>query len=373
MLHRGISGITSACVAAAAAITLFACSAPPPTSTVSDKGPGTGTGGDDGTFGDGKGDGKSPTNPDGTCASSVAKTAKGKVDIVFVIDDSGSMNDEMAQIRTNVNTFASKIGGTGLDYTVTFITRKARSATETGNVICVPPPLGGANCADNPPTFFHVDEDVGSNDSLELILSTMPRWSGHLRPEATKVFVEVTDDESDLPAASFDSQLLAKPGFGNATKRSYVFHSIISKPAGAAAPSSQKCGTAAGTSLEYQALSKLTGGIMDEVCKTNYAGVLDNIAKGIVESAGCELAYPSTETSDPNKLVVRVTPASGGPKTLTQVTDVSKCGTVTDAWYYDAPAKPTKIILCATTCTAATATASTKIEALVGCAGAAPK
>lgn len=370
MLHRGIK---SACVAVAAATVLFACSAPPPTSTATEKGAGTGNGGDDGTFGDGKNDGNGTTNPDGTCASSVAKTAKGKVDIVFVIDDSGSMDDEMAQIRTNVNTFASKIGSTGLDFTVTFITRKARSATETGNVICVPPPLGGANCGDNPPTFFHVDEDVGSNDSLELILSTLPRWSSHLRPEATKVFVEVTDDESDLPAMSFDSQLLAKPGFGTTTKRNYVFHSIISKPAGTASPSSQKCGTAAGSSLEYQTLSKLTNGIMDEVCKTNYAGVLDNIAKGIVESAGCELGYPSTETSDPNKLVVRVTPASGAAKTLTQVTDPSKCGTVADAWYYDVPAKPTKIILCATTCTSVTSAASTKVEALVGCAGAAPK
>jgi len=369
MLHRGIR---SACVAVAMTV-LYACSAPAPPVNASEDDPAKQGSGDDGTFGDRKGDGKGTTNPDGTCASSVAKTAKGKVDIVFVIDDSGSMDNEMAQIRTNVNTFASKIGSTGLDYTVTFITRKAKSAAETGNVICVPPPLGGANCGDKPPTFFHVDEDVGSNDSLELILSTLPRWSGHLRPEATKVFVEVTDDESDLAATSFDSQLLAKPGFGTATKRNYVFHSIISKPAGATAPSSQKCGTAAGSSLEYQALSKLTNGIMDEVCKTNYAGVLDNIAKGIAQSAGCELAYPSTETSDPNKLVVRVTPASGAPKTLTQVTDVSKCGTVADAWYYDVPAKPTKIILCATTCTSATATASTKVEALVGCAGAAPK
>ena len=61
-------------------------------------------------------------------------------DILLVIDDSGSMTEEMTQIKTNVNTFASKIGGVGLDYVVIFIVKKGTS----GNTICVPPPLAGA-------------------------------------------------------------------------------------------------------------------------------------------------------------------------------------------------------------------------------------
>src|SRR4051812_5538639 len=199
---------------------------------------------------------------DPTCAATTAKTEKAKVDIIFTIDDSGSMTEEMVQIKTNVNNFASKIGGVGLDYVVIFIVKKGTS----GNTICVPPPLAGASCADNPPTFFHVNQDVQSNDSLSLILSTYDsQWKSHLRPEATKVFIEVTDDESSLSYTSFDSQLLAKAPagmFGTAAKRNYVFHSIISKPASATAPSSSMCSTAANTSLQYQQLSLLTGGLM---------------------------------------------------------------------------------------------------------------
>jgi hypothetical protein len=161
--------------------------------------------------------------------------------------------------------------------------------------------------------------------------------------------------------------------FGTAAKRSYIFHGIISKPAGAAAPSSEVCDTAAGTSLEYQKLAMLTGGLMDEVCKTDYSAVLDNIAKGIVAKVGCELAYPSAETADPAKLVVRLTPAGAAARNLTQVTDVSKCASVADGWYYDDPAKPTKIVMCPTTCAAANLGSGAKLEALVGCKGEAPK
>src|SRR4051812_14582654 len=75
-----------------------------------------------------------------TCAATISNPTKAKVDIIFVIDDSGSMTGEMVQIKTNVNTFAAKIGTVGLDYTVTFIVKKGTS----GNTICVPPPLGGA-------------------------------------------------------------------------------------------------------------------------------------------------------------------------------------------------------------------------------------
>jgi len=328
---------------------------------------------DDTSGGFGQSDAGSGTPGESSCAATVAQTAKGKVDIIFVIDGSGSMGEEMTQVRTNVNTFAAKIGGSGLDYTVTFLTRKATSPSQGGNVICVPAPLAGANCADRPPVFFHVDQNVSSNNSLDLILSTMSRWSANLRPEATKVFVEVTDDESDLAAAAFDTQLLARPGFGTSAARNYVFHSIISKPSGATAPTSQKCSSADGTSLVYQQLSTLTGGLMDEVCKTDYSGVLDNIAKGIVDKVGCELAYPAKEAADPTQLVVQVTPPGGTAKGLTQVTDASKCSTVADAWYYDNPQKPTKILLCPTTCTSANAASGSKVEALVGCKAPAPK
>ena len=311
----------------------------------------------------------------GSCAAVSAETAKAKVDIIFVIDNSGSMTEEMKQIRANVNTFASKIGTTGLDYTVTFIVRKGTNANQ--NQICVPAPLAGANCADNPPTFHHVDTNVQSNDSFDLILSTYETsWKNYLRPDATKAFVEVTDDTSKMRYGDFDTQLLAKqpPGmFGTAAARNYIWHSIVSKPFADPIPSTNTCLGSAGPSVDYQQLSKLTGGIVDEVCKIDYSGVLDNIAKGIADKLACTLTYPKAEAEDPTKVVVTVTPMGGASQPLNQVTDVSKCDANPSSWYYDDNTNPTKILLCPSTCTSVNATANQKVSALVGCKGAPPK
>ena len=333
----------------------------------------------------------------GACAATVAQTEKAKVDIIFVIDNSGSMGEEMTQIRTNVNRFAEKVGSIGLDYRVLFIVKKQQAGYPSNLTLCVPAPLAGAGCADNAPKFFHIDQDVQSSNSLDIILRTydgststagdkyngfenggvpVAPWKDKLRVESTKVFVEVTDDESSMSAEAFDAALLAKlPAgmFGTAQNRKYIFHSIISKPAGEASPSTKMCGTAAGTSLQYQKLSQLTGGLMDEVCKADYSSVLDNIAKGIVDRLGCELGYPGPGTTDPTKVVVRYTPSGAQSANLTQVTDASKCAQVKDGWYYDDPSKPSKIVLCPSMCGTANTSPGTKIEALVGCQAPAPR
>jgi hypothetical protein len=344
---------------------------------------GTGDGGlnegGGGDFTDGAGGGGDGST---TCAAANVATQKAKVDIIFVIDDSGSMTEEMAQIKTNVNTFAQAIGTSGLDYQVLFIVKRAASSGQAGNVICVPPPLGGPNCGDNGTLFHHINQDVQSNNSLSLILSTYASttaalaWNKYLRPEAWKVFVEVTDDQSSLSATSFDTQLLAKAPagmFGTAQARRYIFHSICGWQDGTAPLSTTQCSTAVNTGSEYQKLSQLTGGIIDSVCKTDYSGVLNNMAKGIVAKLACELTLPSSATSDPTKVVVQHTPSTGAPQKLDQVTDATKCAAFPNGWYYDNNAAPTRILLCAGICDASAKDTGSKIEALVGCKGAAPK
>jgi hypothetical protein len=350
-----------------------------------------------GTGNTGFGESEIVQTDEGSCAATVAQTEKAKVDIIFVIDNSGSMGEEMTQIRTNVNRFAEKVGSIGLDYRVLFVVKKQQAGYPSSLALCVPAPLAGAGCADNAPKFFHIDQDVQSTNSLEIILRTydgstsamgdkydnfenggvaVAPWKDKLRVESTKVFVEVTDDESSMTAEAFDAALLAKlPAgmFGTAQNRKYVFHSIISKPASAPVPSSSMCGTAAGTSLQYQKLSQMTGGLMDEVCKTDYSSVLDNIAKGIVDRLGCELGYPGAAATDPSKVVVRYTPSGAPAANLTQVTDASKCAQVKDGWYYDDPSTPSKIVLCPSMCGSANASPGTKIEALVGCQAPAPR
>lgn len=108
-----------------------------------------------------------------------------------------------------------------------------------------------------------------------------------------------------------------------------------------------------------------------------YASVFDNIAKGLVTKLGCELELPrptGDKEVDPSSLVVTYTPGNGsGSKPLTQVTDASKCGSDPDGWYYDNPARPTKIVFCPAACSGPGTDTGGKIDIAVGCAAPPPK
>jgi hypothetical protein len=380
---KAVKTVTSLAALAIAGALGLACGGGDAASTSSEditSGPPSDNGPQPPSIGDPSASSSSSGSSGNSCAATEAKPEKAKVDIVFVIDNSGSMNAEMNQIKANVNTFAGKIGGSGLDYRVVFIVAKASSPTQTGNVICVPAPLGGANCADNPGKFYHINQSVSSTNSLSLILSTYDsanaalNWKQHLRAESYKVFVEVTDDQSAMTSAAFDQQILAKAPagmFGTAAARKYIFHTIAGWKEGTAPLSAEKCSTAENTGSRYQELSQLTGGIIDSVCKTDYSGVLDKLATGIVEKLGCELTVPSAAASDPASMVVQLTPQGGSPRNLTQVTDASKCAQFPESWYYDDNNAPSKILLCGGACTSAQNSAT--IKALVGCRAPAPK
>jgi hypothetical protein len=199
-----------------------------------------------------------------------------------------------------------------------------------------------------------------------------------LRPSAYKVFIPITDDNSSLKSAMFDSELLAKQPtgmFGDSTKRKYIFDPICGWKEGTPVLSTTKCPTAVNTGDQYQQLAQLTGGTVDSVCNTDFSGVFNNIAKGITTKLGCELAVPQGDggATDPTKVVVQYTPSGMPAVPLTQVTDVSKCAMVTDGWYYDDPKNPTKILLCPTECATVDAASGGKLDVLLGCKAPQPK
>ncbi len=325
-----------------------------------------------------------PASPgEASCAAAVTTAQRAEVDIVVVIDTSGSMSEETAQVQQNINDFAQKIGNSGLDYRVVLIAEEFRASPfppfipEEG--ICVPPPLGGANCGDNAPKFRHLKQDVGSTDALDLILSTYDQsWNQWVRPTSYKVFIVITDDNSQRDWQSFDQALLAKAPanmFGDASYRRYIFNSICGWQDSTPPLSSQKCNSAENTGAEYQQLSQLTKGTIDSVCKQNYGNVFNKIAGGLVQVLGCDFAVPASpdgSPTDPTKVVVKYTNGGGQTSTLVQVTDVSKCSG-NDGWYYNDNANPQRIIFCPTLCNAAGKDVSGKLEIAVGCKAPPPR
>ncbi len=222
----------------------------------------------------------SPVFADSVAPVSIATRITPPVDVIFVVDNSGSMDEEIAQVRANINQyFADILSASGLDYQVIMISRRSQ--------VCVAPPLGGPDCSDNPPLYRAIDQVVGSTNSLSLILSTYDsanpflNWSTSLRYDAVKVFIEVTDDDSALSALQFATLLLAKQpaGMFGTAERNYVFHSIIGVTPG---NPNITCSTAANEGSQYQTLSNLTGGGLYSVCASDYSPILSEIANGIV-------------------------------------------------------------------------------------------
>jgi hypothetical protein len=345
--------------------------------------------------------GTDPLNPDSSCAGEelAASLVRRPVDIIFVIDNSGSMTGEIVQVQDNINdNFAGIIGASGLDFQVIMLSEHGDIADN--NFICVRAPLSGSDCNPvpaapvNTPTFFHYSEKIGSKDSLKKLLETYNEpdpngqapggWSQLLRADAVKVFVEITDDESELNANSFESQLFAltPAHFGDAADRNYIWHSIIGLKENnpVTAPwlptdpvQSQLCTTVQGNGavkpgLVYQDLSIRTGGLRFPICQLDsFDAVFQEIAEGVVDGSQIDCTFPipeppAGETLDLNSLVVLYRPGGVGPaQSLDQVAGAAEC--TAGAFFVEG----TDITLCPEACAPIQADPAAEVSVLSAC------
>jgi len=362
-------------------------------------------------------------DPDSACAAQSAEATlqKKPVDIIVVIDNSGSMTEEIVGVQKNINqNFATIIENSGLDYRVILVSRHGLATS--GQSICIEAPLSGiptGGCA-SPPSqpvnvpgkFYHYSVEIGSHDAWCKILSTFnikdefnlaPNgWSQWLRPDSFKTFVVISDDgtlcsyngktytDSDSVAGGttvapiYDTDLLAlsPSNFGDMTNRNYKWYSIIGM--GANTPPDKpyeptdpltisQCPTGVDPGTGYQALSVITEGLRFPLCDTTkYDVVFQAIAAGVISGAklSCDFAVPDAppgKTIDLNTVVIQYTPAGMGmPQNYAQVADLNSCAP--DSFYIDKDMNGKDIIhLCPDSCTAVQADDAAKINVLYGC------
>lgn len=303
-------------------------------------------------------------NRDAACASATAQASltKKPVDIIFVIDNSGSMSEEIQGVQDNINTnFADIIQKSGLDYRVIMLTSHG---DVTFQQVCIKSPLSKTTCnpipnqpGNNPPKFYHYSTAVDSTNSLDVLLDSYnglrrddfqlfkTGWSSLLRPEAFKIFVEITDDnQTGMTYQEFDQALLGltPKHFGTATSRNYVWHSIVGVPKNATNPANpwlpkdpiltSSCPSAVNSGQVYQRLSMLTGGLRFPICElASFDSIFNNIAQGVITGSkvACDFplpAPPAGEVINLNSVLVTYTPmGTGTPETFRQVPNVNQC------------------------------------------------
>jgi hypothetical protein len=280
-------------------------------------------------------------------------------DIIFAIDSSRSMNAEIRFVQTEMNRFSQQIVAAGVDVRVILI--GAQSA------ICIGAPLGSGQCPNdtNMPSYVHIDQVVGSNDALDLIVSTFPRWQQYLRPEASKSFVVISDDDAtDAPLNTPEAFTMAVNALDPVLFKKWTMNGVYCFTS---------CPEAAAIGTRYVTLVQQTMGVGGDLCLQNFQPVFDQLAKQIVTNAGVQIACewdlqpPMAGRTYAGDLVqVARTSTSAGSSPLSRVTTEAACNTG-GGWYFDSNLNPTKILACPSTCMGIQNQVDGAIEITFGC------
>lgn len=318
-------------------------------------GPSDGDGDDDFDGSAGAG-GSDDLGPDDACqaVSQEASTQARPVDIIWAVDTSPSMSAEKQGVRDNLNLFAQQITAADIDVHVVMI---ASPLSDGG--MCIDAPLGSGDCAadHNPPMYHHELDWVGSHNALNRFLWEMPDYKVALRENSIKYFAVVTDDDAEIDAASFTSQLTSIEG--GIVQDWKMFGMFCANN---------------DTGQVYKTLVDQSGGIFVELCTSspNFQAVFDGLAQEVIESKTLDCSWEIPEAPDgqqfnKDKVNVEYTPGDGGAaQSIFYVGDDGMCGTQ-GGWYYDDASNPSRIEACPVTCDAIQDDLAGKIDILFGC------
>lgn len=364
---------------------------PVPTGLTNASGPGTGDGSgtgdgvvdvdegedvadDDGAKLDvqGMGEGPMETGEDG-CEALVdeADVVARPQDIIIVVDNSSSMEEEAGFVQTQLNSFSIQIDAANVDSHIVLIS--AGLSADAG--VCLEPPLGSGGCPGDesqPPEYVHLDIEVESNNALEKIITHYPDYSEYLRPTAVTHVVVVTDDDSDMSAADFMAEMAGL----SRHLAEFTFHGII-KPEDqfrACLNGTACCEFSSGArGTVYQTLIDSTGGVEGNLCEQLFQPVFQAVAQQVLGGATLPCSYeipppPRGETFDQDEVNVEFDDGEGGLLEIGRVDEAAMCDAVGDGWYYDNPDDPGMIVVCPQTCTKIQGFETASIAISFGCA-----
>jgi len=377
---------------------------------------------------DGDGDSDTDTEDDVCAQSSAAATLETvPVDIIFVIDNSGSMSEEIQEVERQINwNFASIIDSAvpAIDYRVVMLSRFGHYSSRN---ICVAEPLGGipdtnndGHCDTVPAApvntekFYHHSVYIGSHDAWCKFLANYSAADAYnlqpngfaevLRPDSFKFLVVVTDDgvactgynDANSVAGGwntapvFDAALLAlsPEHFGQSVEqRNYSFWSIVSlapylpddaAPYGEPHPPDDslapvitaKCTpSAVDPGTGYQALSIMTGGYRYPTCGLDYTEIFQLMAQAVILGAkvACEFEIPEPpegETLDLDTVQVKYSSDGQEIAVFDQVGSATECSAAELQFYIE----DDHIKLCPAACALVQADDQAEIAILYGCA-----
>lgn len=276
--------------------------------------------------------------------------AVGGVDVIFLIDTSGSMLHAITQVTQNMAAFVERFKGSKADVRIVMI---------TGN-----DPAGMSDLAREKDKYMFIRSEVDSKALFTVALAQFPTYQSFLRSNAATQFVMVTDDEDAVPPAEFKRQMEALLG------HPFTQHAIAS-PRESGGPCINElavgnplcipglpipaiCGAAA-VGENYYALADDTNGQKLSICKGDWSTIFGELEKAVIEAVPLPCDYPLSQASkddfDRKKVNTVYTPENGKATPFPKASSRDKCGDSL-GWHYDDEAKPSVINLCPKACEA---------------------
>ncbi len=216
---------------------------------------------------------------------------KPKVDILWVVDNSGSMDKEQKDLGTNFPIFMDYFLNSNLDYHIGVVSTDMDNPAQSGKLI----EAQGLRFIDtetpNPAQTFEAMSLLGTGGSptekgIEAAYTALELKTeintGFLRDDSA-VHVVVVSDESDYST----SNPISKPEFVEylnnlrAEDENVSFNSIV-------APRSNLCNSVTTTGADYIDVTEAVGGVFWSLCDDDWVGALEAIG---LETAGLKREY----------------------------------------------------------------------------------
>lgn len=301
-------------------------------------------------------------------------------DLIIVLDNSGSMADEIGQVRDNLNGLAAALSDSDVESHVVMISAALDTTAWLG--VCIPAPLGSGSCPDdhNPPGYFHVTEHVLDSEPpivtdifvqstalLDHLMYSFSQYRHVLRDGVSKNIVVITDHDSVLGAEYFTAWMDRQREF---RANRWRLHAVVCLDDSCAEPgvwAGRRVGTV------YRDLAEQTGGVAVQITGSSFGQIFDMLASDIVDSATplpCDWGIPTApdgRTLDPDQVNVRFTGPDGSEQTILGLREASDCELTGGGWYYDDPQQPTRIAVCEQTCRVIALQTEAKVEIEFGC------
>jgi hypothetical protein len=290
-----------------------------------------------------------------------APVAQG-VDVIFVVDSSGTMLHALGQLQANIADFVDEFAAAGKDIRVVMITALD--------------PAGDSPVARDQDKYLFLQANVVGGLLFQSAIDQFANYESFLRPTAAVQFVMITSSNDVMSASSFQTAMKSLLGGKDFTQHAIASPSVNGLPCISesqawnplcAFPIPAICAALA-VGRTYNTLAEQTGGEQLSVCKDDWGDLFATLKESVIAATPlpCNFLLPKQmKKIDPEKVSMFYTTGSDPELEVPRAADVRQCEDRV-GWYYDDPFAPTVVQLCPAACE--TVAAGGSVEIAFGCA-----